>query len=58
MKKYVHEITLPGDSEFVKKFNYCSELFGKAMDNNNTQEERDKYWDEFLIERYRLESGY
>ncbi len=55
---YIHELKLDGDSEFIERFNYCSELFSKAMDSKNTQEDRNKYWDEFLSERYRLEQGY
>lgn len=55
---YVHEIKLDNNSKFSEQFNLCSDLFSKATDEQLTEEERDKYFDMFISERYRLETGY
>lgn len=55
---YIHEIKLNSNSKFSEQFNLCSDLFGKANDELLTEEERDKYFDMFISERYRLETGH
>lgn len=54
---YVHSLLLDGDDNFTKQFNYCSELFRKALDITLGKEEQDDYWKKFIEERGRLEFG-
>lgn len=53
---YVHEIKFPETDKFSKQFNECSELFQKWKNEEN-EEIREKYWEGFIIERWRLETG-
>lgn len=55
---FSHDVKLEGDSYFVKKYNYCSELYQKSNDENLTEEEQLKYWNMFMDERIKLEFGY
>ena len=50
---YVHEIKLPGESEFAGKFNHVSTLFQKWQE---TQSDED--WKNFIEAKQRLELGY
>lgn len=54
----VHEIKMKDDSEWGRCFNRSSELFKLATDQNNSEEDRQKYWDEYTAVRYQLEQGY
>ncbi len=54
----VHSIKMEGDSEWSRCFNRSSELFNLATDENNSEEDREKYWNEYTAVRYQLEQGY
>lgn len=54
----VHEIKMEDDSEWGQCFNRCSELFNLATDDNNSEEDKKKYWEQYTSERWLLEQGY
>lgn len=58
METYVHNLHLEGDSEFIQRFNRCSDLFARSQDETLSKKERDEAWKDFFDERYRLEQGY
>jgi len=57
MIKHINEIKLEGNDRFTEQFNLCSEHYQKAQDESLSDEERKKYFELWLHERYRLESG-
>ena len=54
---HINEIKLDGDSEWHNQFNLCSDLYINAQDESLTNEERKNYFERWVQERYRLESG-
>lgn len=56
MEVFVHEVKLTGDSDFVNRFNYVSELF-EVYQNAKTKEEEDAAFDNFFAAKYALETG-
>lgn len=56
--KFIHEITLPGEDEFSKRFNYVSWLFSKATDETLPEDKQKYYQDEYFTAKLSLEQGY
>ena len=62
---YSHEIKLPENDKnqndkhpgFAKQFNACSDLFREALRGDIPKEEAERYWEYFMQERWRLETG-
>lgn len=52
MELNIHEIKLPGDDEFSKKFNRVSDLHAKYLE---TQSDSD--WEIYCQAKYELEQG-
>jgi hypothetical protein len=57
MIKHINEIKLNGDDKFTEQFNLCSDYYQKSQDELLSNEERKNYFEGWLQERYRLESG-
>ena len=55
----VHQLKFNGEDKWTKQFNHCSELWQKAFDEENfNEEQRQIYWDEFIYQRQLLELGF
>lgn len=54
---HLNQIQLEGDSEFVKRFNYCSELFMMANDNSLDEAIRIDALQEWMEQRMLMELG-
>lgn len=54
---HVHELKFEEKDNFSKQFNICSDLFGRYFNMNNTDEEANKIFEQYLVERWRLETG-
>jgi len=56
----IMDIKLEGDSSFVKTFNEVGDFFQKVKEVENSdasEEEKQKYWDEYYSRKYCLEQG-
>jgi hypothetical protein len=49
---FIHEIKLPGEDEFAKRFNRVGELFSIAM-----EQDTEEAWKEYSQAKYCLEQG-
>lgn len=54
---HIHQITLPSNDEFSKRFNYVSELFAKYQDESLSEEEKDKAFEAYFHAKFALEMG-
>ena len=57
MDKNIHEIFLNGNDEFTKNFNECSYLYQESINENNTEEERNEYFEKYYRLRQCMELG-
>lgn len=55
---HAHDFKLIGETEFIKSFNYVSELFQIWKDSTGTEEEKKVLFDNFFDAKYRMECGY
>lgn len=55
---HAHDVKLIGETEFIKSFNYVSELFQIWKDSTGTEEEKKILFDNFFDAKYRMECGY
>lgn len=54
---YIHEIKLEEKNKFSQQFNICSDLFSTYFNMKHSDEEANKIFEQFLFERWRLETG-
>lgn len=54
---FIHSISFPGKSKWVRQFNRCSELWEKSMDKKLSKKQRKEAADLWMEERQRLELG-
>ena len=54
---FINEIKLSGDSDFVQKFNSCSDAWQRSNDESLSEEERKEAYEEWFHKKQCLEMG-
>lgn len=57
MEAFIHDIKLPGDDEFSRRFNYVSDLWEKFRAAEPESEEQTLAFDAWFDAKYCLEQG-
>jgi hypothetical protein len=54
---FINDIKLSGDSDFVKRFNDCSDAWARSNDESLTEQEREEAYQEWFHKKQCLELG-